>query len=116
MCVFLFVKVASSLGVGTIVLSNAAKVDKGYFGSHLFRDPLEMRRKLVEGLMQSGDTALPHVIIAKRLKAFLEDEVEAMFPSGTHTRVVAHPRRSDEAPVPCMREVGYRNYCLCYCK
>ncbi len=113
---YFFLKVVSSLGVGTIVISNAAKVDKGYFGSHLFRDPFEMRNKLVEGLMQSGDTALPRVIVAKRLKVFLEDNIDAMFPNGTHTRVVAHPRRSDdEVSVPCMSEVRYRNCCLCCC-
>ncbi len=99
-------KVASSLGVGTIVLSNAAKVDKGYFGSHLLRDPLKMRKKLVEGLMQSGDTSLPRIVVAKRLKVFLEDEIDVMFPSETHTRVVAHPRRDDGVPAPCMHKVS----------
>ncbi len=113
MFVCIFLKVVSSLGVGTIVISNAAKVDKGYFGSHLFRDPFEMRNKLVEGLMQSGDTALPRVIIAKRLKVFLEDKADAIFPNGTHTRVVAHPRRINEASIPRMSEVRYRNRCLC---
>lgn len=35
--------VVSSLGIGTLILAGAAKVEKGYFGSHLFRKPHELR-------------------------------------------------------------------------
>jgi hypothetical protein len=39
-------------GVDTLVLLNAAKVEKAYFGSHLLRTPAAIRAKLVEGLTQ----------------------------------------------------------------
>ncbi len=48
----------SSLGVDTLVLCNAAKVEKDYFGSHLIRDPEARIEALVEGLAQSGDIHL----------------------------------------------------------
>ncbi|CAN0381249.1 unnamed protein product, partial [Discosporangium mesarthrocarpum] len=42
----------SSLGVRTLILTNASKVEKMYFGSHLLRDPGSLRAKMVEGLSQ----------------------------------------------------------------
>ncbi|CAM9304876.1 unnamed protein product [Ascophyllum nodosum] len=83
----------SSLGVTTLVLCHASKVEKMYFGSHLFRDPHCMREKLVEGLSQSGDTVLPKVIVARRLKVFLEDDLDRLFPRERWVRTVAHPTR-----------------------
>ena len=86
----------ASQGVGTIVLTNARKVEADYFGSHLIRRPEELREKLIEGLAQSGDVYVPNVVVAKRLKPFLEDELDAMFhPSGA--RLVAHPRMLEPA-------------------
>ncbi|CAM9429926.1 unnamed protein product [Choristocarpus tenellus] len=83
----------SSLGISTLVLCGANKVEKMYFGSHLFREPETLRAKLVEGLCQCGDTALPNVIVARQLKRFLEDDIDTLFPSDRWARVVAHPRR-----------------------
>jgi hypothetical protein len=42
---------------------------------------------------QSGHTALPQTIVARRLKVFLEDDLEQLFPSANHMRVIAHPTR-----------------------
>ncbi|CAN0098806.1 unnamed protein product, partial [Phaeothamnion confervicola] len=86
--------VVSQMGVGTLVLANASKVSPDYFGSHLLQRPELVRRKLVEGLTQSGDSALPRVVVAKRLKIFLEDDLEKLFPSDTYVRVFAHPSRA----------------------
>ena len=82
----------ASLGVGTIVLTNARKVEPDYFGSHLMRQPEAVRALLVEGCSQSGDVYVPKVVIARRLKPFLEDELDALMPRATTRRVVAHPR------------------------
>lgn len=87
----------ASLGVGTVVLANAAKVEKDYFGSHLIRSEEARLDALVEGLAQSGDVWVPRVIVARRLKPFLEDDAAAVFGplggdgGGGSVRLVAHP-------------------------
>eukprot|EP00903_Cladosiphon_okamuranus_P010372 g9812.t2 len=85
--------VVASLGVSTLVLCQARKVPKFYFGSHFFRDPASTRAKLIEGLSQCGDTVMPEVIAARRLKVFLEEELDNLFPRDRWVRVVAHPTR-----------------------
>ncbi|CAM9161963.1 unnamed protein product [Ectocarpus sp. 4 AP-2014] len=85
--------VVASLGVTTIVLCQAKKVPKFYFGSHFFRDPPSVREKLIEGLSQSGDTVLPEVMVARRLKIFLEDDLDRCFPRDRWVRALAHPTR-----------------------
>lgn len=87
----------SQLGIDQLILSNAKKVPKDYFGSHVFRKPDVLRGLLVEGLAQSGDVNLPNVTVTKRLKIFMEDEFDAMFPPGEVARVIAHPQRKIDA-------------------
>ncbi|CAB1117076.1 unnamed protein product [Ectocarpus sp. CCAP 1310/34] len=104
--------VVASLGVTTIVLCQAKKVPKFYFGSHFFRDPLSVRAKLIEGLSQVSDEVrvfrqvkhfdnmenraafvLPEVIVARRLNIFLEDDLDRCFPRDRWVRALAHPTR-----------------------
>lgn len=40
-----------------------------------------------------GETVLPRVIIARRLKIFLEDDLERHFPKDRWVKLVAHPTR-----------------------
>mmetsp|Transcript_6919 Transcript_6919/g.17067 ORF Transcript_6919/g.17067 Transcript_6919/m.17067 type:complete len:397 (-) Transcript_6919:1107-2297(-) len=87
----------SQLGIDQLVLTNARKVPKDYFGSHIFRKPEVLRGLLVEGLAQSGDVMLPNVTVTKRLKIFMEDELDDMFPPGEVARVIAHPQRKNVA-------------------
>jgi 16S rRNA U1498 N3-methylase RsmE len=50
------------MGVSNIILTNAAKVQADYFGSHLLRPPQSnMREALKAGMEQAGDVALPKV-------------------------------------------------------
>ncbi|CAM9686667.1 unnamed protein product, partial [Discosporangium mesarthrocarpum] len=42
---------------------------------------------------QCGDTALPNVVVARRLTVFLQDDLERLFPRERWARVVAHPTR-----------------------
>lgn len=44
----------AQLGVDNLILTNAAKVEKDYFGSHLIKYPEQLRAELVEGLTQVG--------------------------------------------------------------
>jgi len=85
----------SQLGVDQLILCNAMKVPKDYFGSHIFRNPQVLRGLLVEGLAQSGDVRLPKVHVTKRLKIFMEDELDELFPPDEVVRVIAHPQRRD---------------------
>lgn len=83
----------AQMGVSDVILTQAAKVPKDYFGSHLFRRPEQLRARLVEGLCQAGDVRLPNVHIVKNLKHFLEDDLDEMFPLEKYARVMAHPQR-----------------------
>jgi len=79
----------ASMGVGRIVLTNAAKVERNYFDTH-WLEPAGYEPLIREGLEQSGDTRMPQVGIRRRLKPFLEDELAREFP-GEH-RFLFHPR------------------------
>jgi RsmE family RNA methyltransferase len=63
----------AALGVGRIFLTNAEKVERFYFDTHVL-DPDFYTARLVEGLQQARDTLLPEVTVVKQLKPFLESE------------------------------------------
>ncbi len=79
----------AALGVGRIILTNAEKVERFYFDSHVL-DPDFYTPSLTEGLQQAGDTLLPEVRIVKELKRFLEDEIDNLFPM-SGKRLLADP-------------------------
>lgn len=62
----------TALGVGTIHLVNANRVEKSFWDSGLLHDE-EYRPLLVQGLEQCVDTRLPEVILHRRFKPFIED-------------------------------------------
>ena len=97
----------SQLGVDQLILTNAMKVPKDYFGSHIFRKPEVLRGLLVEGLAQSGDVRLPKVLVTKRLKIFMEDELDDLFPPDEVVRVIAHPQRRHESAPMRMSDVKF---------
>ena len=78
----------ASLGVGTMVLVGAKKVEKDFWGATLLKEE-NYRPLLVDGLMQSGTSALPRIETRRNFRAFVRDELDAAFP--TANRVVAHP-------------------------
>ena len=78
----------AALGVGRIMLTNAARVERNYFDTHVL-DPVCYRPLLVEGLQQARDTHLPCVTIHRRFRPFVEDELDAL--SSADLRLVAHP-------------------------
>ena len=78
----------ATLGVGTIVLVGAKKVEKDFWGATLLKEE-NYRPLLVDGLMQSGTSALPRIETRRNFRAFVRDELDAAFP--TANRVVAHP-------------------------
>ncbi len=78
----------SALGVGQVILTNAEKVERDYFDSHVMQDE-GFRPLLIEGLQQARDTRMPLVSIHKRFTVLIEDDLDRLFPSGR--RLVAHP-------------------------
>jgi len=78
----------AAIGVGRILITNAAKVERNYFDTQWldreYYEPL-----LIEGLMQSADTLIPEVRVCRRLKVFIEDEIDTYFLS--KYRFVFHP-------------------------
>ena len=63
----------AAIGVGRIILTNAEKVERFYFDTHVL-DPEFYNARLIEGLQQARDTRLPEVTVVKQLKPFLESE------------------------------------------
>ena len=92
----------SSMGVGTLWVTGADRVDKHYFSSHLLRPDraADLRAALVNGLEQSGDTAVPRCVVRKDLRGLLRDGLGADAPEAADGRSapplvkpVCHPER-----------------------
>ena len=82
----------AALGVGQVMLTNAARVERDYFGTHVLA-PSAYTPLLVEGLQQARDTRLPIVTVHRRFKVLVEDDLERLFPAGV--RVAAQPGRDE---------------------
>lgn len=78
----------AALGVGHVILTNAARVERNYFDTHVL-DAGVYRPLLVEGLQQAQDTRLPRVSIHRRLRPLVEDDLDAL--SSSDLRLAAHP-------------------------
>ena len=78
----------AALGVGQIILTNAERVERHYFDTHILA-PESYRPLLVEGLQQARDTRLPAVSIHRQFKVLVEDRLDGLFGSGV--RLVADP-------------------------
>jgi RsmE family RNA methyltransferase len=78
----------AALGVGQIILTNAERVDRNYFDTHVLTrecyQPL-----LTEGLQQARDTRRPTVSIHRQFKLLIQNELDGLFPSGL--RLAADP-------------------------
>jgi len=78
----------SAMGVGRVLLTNAERVERDYFDTHVL-SPATYRPLLVEGLEQARDTRLPVVSIHRRFRVLVEDELDAI--AGRALRIVADP-------------------------
>jgi RsmE family RNA methyltransferase len=94
----------AALGVGQIILTNAERVERNYFDTHVLT-PDCYRPLLVEGLQQARDTRLPSVSIHRQFKVLVEDELNTLFTRGL--RLLAEP--SATTPLPAVvRDTGER--------
>jgi RsmE family RNA methyltransferase len=78
----------AALGVGQIILTNAERVERNFFDTHILA-PETYRPLLIEGLQQARDTRLPAVSIHRQFRILIEDRLDDLFRSGL--RVVADP-------------------------
>lgn len=80
----------ATLGVRRIMLTQAAKVEKCFFDSHIM-DPGFFPPALIEGLQQARDTYLPSVTIHRNFNNLLAEQLGTLVPEPGVLRVVAHP-------------------------
>jgi 16S rRNA (uracil1498-N3)-methyltransferase len=78
----------SALGVARVMLTNAERVERNYFDTHVLA-PECYRPLLIEGLQQARDTRVPTVTIHRQFRRLVEDELAAL--SDAPARLVAHP-------------------------
>jgi 16S rRNA (uracil1498-N3)-methyltransferase len=79
----------AALGVGHIILTNAERVERHYFDTHVLAEAC-YRPLLIEGLQQARDTRLPTVSIHRQFKVLVEDHLVTLFSEGV--RLAADPR------------------------
>jgi|TARA_B100001063_G_C16716748_1_gene531149 RsmE family RNA methyltransferase len=78
----------ASLGIKKMYLLNTCKVEKSYWQSPQL-DKINIRKELLLGLEQASETLIPEIVIKKRFKPFVEDELPSIV-RGTQT-LIAHP-------------------------
>jgi len=88
----------AALGVGRIVLTNAARVERNYFDTHIL-DPAAYRPLLIEGLQQARDTRVPVVSVHRQFRILVEDDLDRLCPQTT--RLLADPGGADAGVGPC---------------
>jgi RsmE family RNA methyltransferase len=78
----------AALGVGQIILTNAERVERHYFDTHIITEA-SYRPLLIEGLQQARDTRLPAVSVHRQFRILVEDHLDRLFGDGV--RLVADP-------------------------
>lgn len=84
----------AAIGVGQIVLTNAERVERNYFDTHVLT-PECYRPLFIEGLQQARDTRMPAVSVHRQFRKLVEDDLDSLFPSGL--RLVADPSATQSA-------------------
>lgn len=92
----------AALGVGRVIITNAARVERNYFDTHVL-DPAFYTPLLREGLQQAQDTWLPAVRVHRRFKPLVERELDTL--SDAALRLVAHPSAMQRLE-PLARDAG----------
>ncbi len=82
----------AALGVGRIFITNAEKVERYYFDTHIL-EPDFYNARLIEGLQQARDTRLPEVRVVRKLRQFMEEELAPNVPAE-----IPHLRKCGNSP------------------
>jgi len=85
----------TAMGVKKLVLLNSYRVEKSYWQTPILHAE-QLHHQLLLGLEQAKDTQLPEVILRKRFKPFVEDELPALV--GDSRALVAHPNTNNACP------------------
>lgn len=85
----------AAMGVKNIVLLNSYRVEKSYWQTP-FLKPAAIEENLILGLEQAKDTVLPEVVLKKRFKPFVEDELPTLIENSR--ALLAHPGLGTECP------------------
>ncbi len=80
----------TALGVGTIYLVNANRVEKSFWDASLLAEK-EYRKHLLQGLEQAVDSHLPSVQMYRKFRPFVEDVLPEIAPR-YDTLLLAHPQ------------------------
>lgn len=80
---------AASLGVETLHITNANRVEKSFWEAGLLHKR-EYMQHLLHGLEQAVDTVVPNVVFHRRFKPFIEDHFPGISEKYSHL-VLAHP-------------------------
>lgn len=75
----------TALGVRDIILINSYRTQKSYWQSPMLG---RLNEFVLEGLQQGVDSIAPRVILRKRFKPFVEDELASLI---TNRAIIAHP-------------------------
>ncbi len=84
----------TALGVGTIHLVNANRVEKSFWDAGIL-DENEYRPHLVHGLEQAVDTRLPTLRVHRRFRPFVEDVLPELASQYSHL-LLAHPLQENK--------------------
>ncbi len=85
----------ASMGAKKIYFINSYRVEKSYWQTPLLQ-PEKINEQLILGLEQAKDTVLPEVILKKRFKPFIEDELPNICKNTLS--LVAHPNTKTPCP------------------
>ena len=81
----------AALGVGQVILTNASRVERCYFDTHVLA-PATYEPLLIEGLQQARDIWLPRVSVHRQFRVLVEDRLDDL--AGRGLRIVAQPASS----------------------
>lgn len=84
----------TAMGVSKIILLQTQRVEKSYWGSPAL-EPRAIEEQLRLGLEQSVDTQTPEVVVRRKFRPFVEDELS----KASGEVLVAHPGASRDCPV-----------------
>ncbi len=85
----------ATMGAKKIILINSYRVEKSYWQTPLLSD-VNIREYLTLGLEQAKDTVMPEVILEKRFKPFVEDQLPTICKNTV--ALVAHPNSAHPCP------------------
>jgi RsmE family RNA methyltransferase len=94
---------ATTMGVKQFIIIETWKVEKSYWSSPLLEEQ-ELEEQFKLGLEQGGDTMMPSILIKRRFKPFVEDDLPILI-AGT-LGLVAHPNAHERCPANISEQVS----------